>query len=166
LQSDYKGKDFFATVIAEGVNFTGHDYVNSSTFSYFKQMKSDTSFETQSTFYNYYEGSSYAKLYRLYGGYEDEKNRVIVGVQNIQMGVGRIWTPVNLFNPKNIYALEPDEVFGVVAVSYTRHLDETSDVMVVSSQKRDKSLKYGAQYKAFRHSPTEAKSSVPKSVDF
>jgi hypothetical protein len=32
----------------------------------------------------------------------------ICSLQNISMGVGRIWTPTNSFNPKNIYALESD----------------------------------------------------------
>ena len=72
-----------------------------------------------------------------------------MGLQNISMGVGRIWTPTNLFNPKNTYALEPDEVFGVAALSYTRHLDDTSDITAVASQKADHSAKYAARYKAF-----------------
>lgn len=136
FRGDYTNDGFFVTVIADGVNYYGEDYTNSTTFDYLKLQKSDTPFSTQTTFHDYHEGSAYAKLYRLYGGYEDEKNKVVVGIQNISMGVGRIWTPTNLFNPKNSYALEPDEVFGVAAVSYTRHLDDTSHVSVVASQKK------------------------------
>ena len=113
-----------------------------------KLSHSDTPFKTQTNFNDYGDGAIYAKLYRLYGGYEDSDNRVVVGLQNISMGVGRIWTPTNLFNHKNVYALEPDEVFGVYAVSYTRYLDDTSHVRVVASQKRDHSFKYAARYKA------------------
>ena len=149
FRGDYTNDGFFVTVIADGVNYYGEDYTNSTTFDYLKLQKSDTPFSTQTTFHDYHEGSAYAKLYRLYGGYEDEKNRVVAGVQNISMGVGRIWTPTNLFNPKNSYALEPDEVFGVAAVSYTRHLDDTSHVSVVASQKKDDSYKYALRYKAF-----------------
>ncbi len=65
------------------------------------------------------------------------------------MGVGRIWTPTNIFNPKNSYALEPDEVFGVAAVSYTRYINGTSHLNLVASQRADNTLKYAGRYKAF-----------------
>ncbi len=149
FRGDYTDENAFMTLIADAVNYLGHDYVNSNTFSYVKFPEADTPFKTQTVFHDYYEGSWYAKLYRLYGGYEDDDNRVILGLQNISMGVGRIWTPTNLFNPKNTYALEPDETFGVAALSYTRHLDMTSQVTVVASQKADSSFKCAARYKAY-----------------
>ncbi|MFA6138409.1 MAG: hypothetical protein WC667_10000 [Sulfurimonas sp.] len=149
VQTDYKEDSFFATAIADGVNYLGHDYVGSTSFAYQKEMHADTPFKTQTEFSDSHDRSSSAKLYRLYGGYEDRQNRVVVGVQNIQMGVGRIWTPTNLFNPKNIYALESDEVFGVAALSYVRHINETSDLGVVTSQKKENTQKYGARYKTF-----------------
>ena len=149
FRGDYNKDEFFATIIMDGVNFFGNDYVTSESFDYVKQIKSDTPFKTQTEFSDYNGGSAYAKLYRLYGGYVDEYNRVAIGVQNITMGVGRIWTPTNLFNPKNSYALEPDEVFGVAALSYTRHLDDTSHVTFVASRSADESFKYAARYKAY-----------------
>jgi len=149
FNGDYTHDNYFFTFIGDGVNYLGSEYVNSQSFKYFKTLKSDTTFKTQSDFNDYNNGSFYTKLYRLYGGYEDGKNRVVVGLQNITMGVGRIWTPTNLFNPKNIYALEADEVFGVTALSYTRYLDDTSHVRVVASQKSDDSFKYALRYKAY-----------------
>ena len=149
FRGDYTHDEFFATIIADGVNYFGNSYVNSPDFEYVKLQKSDTPFKTQSEHNFYGSGSIYAKVYRAYGGYEDNANRVVVGLQNITMGVGRIWTPTNLFNPRNTYALEPDETFGVFGVSYTRHISDTSDITVVASQKKDKSLKYAAQYKAY-----------------
>ncbi len=149
FRGDYTKDDFFLTMIGDGVNYLGHDFVSSNDFKYVKLQEADTPFKVQSDFHDYYEGSAYAKLYRLYGGYEDDKNRVVFGLQNISMGVGRIWTPTNLFNPKNIYALEPDETFGVVALSYTRHLNDMSHLSVVASQKADNSFKYAGVYKAF-----------------
>ena len=149
FRGDYTQDKFFASVIADGVNYLGSKYTNSTTFDYIKSVSSDTPFKTQSNFHDYDNGEIYSKLYRLYGGYEDNENKVVVGLQNISMGVGRIWTPTNLYNPRNIYAIEPDEVFGVMAISYTRHLNETSHLTIVSSQKEDNSFKYGARYKAF-----------------
>jgi hypothetical protein len=146
---DYSDEKFFFTLIGDGVNYYGRSYVHSSSFSYLQRMEADVPFETQTTFNNYDEGSAYAKLYRFYGGYEDERNRVVLGLQNISLGVGRIWTPTNLFNPSNVYALEPDEVFGVFGVSYTRHLTDMGHISGVISQKKDHSFKYALRYKAF-----------------
>ncbi len=149
FRGDYTDENLFSTLIADSVNYLGHDYVNSNSFEYVKQLEADVPFKTQTAFDDYYEGNTYAKLYRLYGGYEDDKDRVVIGLQNITMGVGRIWTPTNLFNPKNTYALEPDETYGVAALSYTRHLNETSQISAVASQKADHSFKYAASCKSY-----------------
>lgn len=149
LKLEFKEDKFFALFIGDGINYLSNYYVNSQSFKSFKQVSSDTPFKTQTPFKTYGEGSAYAKIYRVYGGYEDDDNKVEAGLVNITMGVGRIWTPTNLFNPRNIYALESDETFGVAALSYTRHLNETSNCMVVASQKEDNSYKYALRYKAF-----------------
>lgn len=146
---DYKNENIFSTLIIDGVNYIGNKYTESNSFSYLKKQKSDTSFKTQTAFHDYENGSSYAKIYRLYAGYEDNQNRIVLGLQNISMGVGRIWTPINLFNPKNSYALEPDEVLGVAAASYARNLNDTSIISFVFSQKADHSFKYASSYKSF-----------------
>lgn len=148
FRGDYTRGDYFTTAIADVVNYIGNSYINSQTFSQVRRFVSDTPFETASSYSNYYEGTAYSKLYRLYTGYEDEKQRIVIGLQNISMGVGRIWMPNNLFNPKNSFALEPDEVFGVSAVNYVRHLSETAELNVVISQKRDQTYKYLARLKS------------------
>ena len=149
LRTDYTKDTFFVTIIGDAVNYLSNEYINSLSFEYTKQLESDTPFNTQTTFHDYGDGTVYARLYRVYAGYEDEHNRALLGLQNITMGVGRLWTPTNLFNPRNTYALEPDEVFGVAALSYTRHLNPTTDLTVVFSQKADHSFKYGASLKSF-----------------
>ncbi|DAB28128.1 MAG: hypothetical protein A2513_10630 [Sulfurimonas sp. RIFOXYD12_FULL_33_39] len=147
LYGNYNEGGYFGTIIADGINYFGDNYIGSDEFNSLKLIHSDTAFKTQSSFENYANGSINAKIYRLYGGYGDAKNRVIIGLQNINMGVGHIWSPVNLFNPKNSFALESDEVFGVAALSYTRYLDATSSITVVAAQKEDETIKCGARYK-------------------
>ncbi|MEA2099741.1 MAG: hypothetical protein U9P72_06395 [Campylobacterota bacterium] len=149
FRTDYTEGEFFATAIFDIVNYGGSEFIQSQFFHYLQKLDSDTPFNTHSNFYHYEKGAVQTKLYRFYGGYEDDKNRVILGLQNISMGVGRIFNPTNLFNPKNSYAIEPDEVFGVAGISYTKHIDEMSDLMLVISQKADKSFKYAGQYKTF-----------------
>jgi hypothetical protein len=149
FDGSYAEDGFFISIIADGIHYFGNEYINASEFALLKQIESDTPFKTQSPYKEYENGAAAAKIYRFYAGYEDEKNRVVAGLQNISMGVGRIWTPTNSFNPKNIYALESDETFGIYGVLYTRHLDGMSDVSVVVSQKEDESLKYAFRYKTF-----------------
>ena len=149
FRGDFTQDNYFATLIADGVNYYGNEYTSSNTFSFLKSIESDTPFSTQSSFHEYSGGSAYAKIYRIYAGFEDEKNRVVAGLINISMGVGRIWTPTNIFNPKNSFALESDEVFGIAGISYTRHLSDTSHLTTVISQKADSSFKYAGIYKTF-----------------
>ena len=149
LENDYTQENYYATFIGDIVNYYGEKYTNSLEFDFIKQLHSDTSFQTQSAFYDYNKGSLYAKVYRFYGGYEDENNNLVIGLQNISMGVGKFWTPTNIFNPRNTYALEPDETFGVMALNYIRSFSATSSVMAVVSQREDKTLKYALRYQAF-----------------
>ncbi|MCW8837881.1 MAG: hypothetical protein OQK11_04175 [Thiovulaceae bacterium] len=149
LNINYKNDAYFTTLIADGINYYGKSYTNSEEFDLLSKVKSDTPYSTRSSFNNYSYGTSYTKLYRFFGGYEDDNNRISIGLQNITMGVGRFWNPTNIFNPKNIYAIEADETFGVMALIYTRHIDDTTDIHVVSSIKEDETLKYALRYKTF-----------------
>jgi len=149
FRTDYNEDSYFASIIVDGVNYLGHNYINSNRFEYLKLVSSDTPFKTQSNFKDYRDGSIYTKIYRFYAGYEDRYNKLVIGLQAISMGVGRIWTPTNIFNPKNVYALEPDEVFGSTAISYTRYIDDTSHLTAVVSKKADHSFKYALRYKTF-----------------
>ena len=149
FRSDYTQNQFFTTAIFDIVNYGGSEFIESPSFSYLQEVKSDTPFSTHSNFYDYEKGTIQAKLYRFYTGYEDDKNRVIAGLQNISMGVGKFFNPTNIFNPKNSCAIEPDETFGVFGISYTRHIGDMSDLMIVVSQKANKSFKYAGQYKTF-----------------
>jgi hypothetical protein len=149
LYLDYSREGYFGSVIGDGVNYFGDVYTDSESFEYLKNSRSDTPFDTQTNFKDYGDGAMYAKLYRAYVGYEDAKNRAVAGLQNISMGVGRIWTPTNIFNPKNSYAIEPDEIYGVSALSYVRHLSDTSHVALAASQNSQKKFKYRGGYKGY-----------------
>lgn len=147
LYYDWDKGDYFMHTSGDIVNYFGKNFIDSNSFSYLKQLHADTPIKMQSHFHHYGEGDINTKLYRLYGGYQDDNNRLVAGLQNITMGVGHIWTPSNLFNPQNSYALEPDETFGVMALSYTHYFANQSQIDTAISQKKDKSFKYVAGYK-------------------
>ncbi len=147
LRADWHVGNYFATGIADAVSYIGSDFVNSLSFGYLKYIHSDTPFRTQTSFNDFSQGSAYAKLYRLYAGYDDGKSRVVAGLQNISIGVGHIWTPSNLFNPKNTYALEPDETFPVLALYGSQYMTEKSQLYAAVSQREDHSFKYAGGLK-------------------
>ena len=147
IRVDWQQENFFATAIGDGVSYLGSDFVNSLSFGYLKFIHSDTPFKTQTSFNDFDDGAVYAKLYRLYAGYDNGKSRVVAGLQNINIGVGHIWTPSNLFNPKNTYALEPDETFPVLALYGSHYVTENSQLYGAVSQREDHSFKYAGGYK-------------------
>jgi len=63
------------------------------------------------------------------------------------MGVGRIWTPTDLFNPRNPLALEPDQIYGNYALSYTYALGTFSQIMGVAAKRENDSYKYAGRIK-------------------
>jgi hypothetical protein len=139
--------NWFATAIGDVEHYLGQDYINSTLYKTASAVRSDTPFATQTGTQRYGEGELFAQLYRLYGGYADARHRLSIGLQKVSMGVGRIWNPTDLFNPKNPLALEPDEVFGNVALVYMYAISDLSQVTGVVAQRRDETFKYAGRLK-------------------
>lgn len=141
--------NWFAVAIGDIENVLGREMVKSDAYKRGQTITTDTVFSTQTGTYDYNEGQMYAQLYRLYGGYSDEKHSVALGLQKVSMGVGRMWNPVDLFNPKNPLALEPDEVYGIMAMSYTYSPSSLSQITTVAAQRADHSFKYAGRAKGY-----------------
>ena len=140
---------WFITAIGDIENYLGKEHINSASYKLASNISSDTPFSTQSNANNYNNGEYYAQLYRLYAGYANEKHRISFGLQKVSMGVGRIWNPTDLFNPKNPLALEPDEVFGAFSLFYTYSPSELSEMTIVGAERADKSFKYAGRIKGY-----------------
>ncbi len=149
LSSEGSAGNFFWTFTGDAVNFLGQSYVDSRDFQYLKAIKVDIPFDVRTTVYDYGCGAAFFKLHRLYSGYQDARQVLSIGVQKISMGVGRIWTPTDLYNPRNAYALEPDEVPGVLAADYTYSISDMSTLSTVISMRGDHTLKYAARFKGY-----------------
>lgn len=141
--------NWFAVAIGDIENILGRELIQSNAYKIASTITTDTPFSTQTKTYDYDEGQMYAQLYRLYGGYSDEKHTVLLGLQKVSMGVGRIWNPTDLFNPKNPLALEPDEVYGSFALAYTYTPSSLSQITAVAAQRADKSFKYAGRAKGY-----------------
>lgn len=142
-------ENWFVSLIGDLQNYLGHDYINSPDYTLRRSFGPDVAFSIETNSYNYYEGEAFLRLHRAYAGYADDIQTLSFGIQKVSMGVGRIWTPTDLFNPKNSLALEPDEVFGVMALSYTHSITDLSNAMVVVSQREDKSAKFAGRLKGY-----------------
>lgn len=149
LRADWREKGYFVTATGDAVNYLGDAYVHSPDFEYIDAIRPDIPFEVRTEAQRYGSGAALARIHRLHGGYEGDAWRVDAGIQKISMGVGRIWTPTDLYNPKNSYALEPDEVFGVLAAHAAYSPTDLSTLSAVVSVRRDHSLKYAARYKGY-----------------
>lgn len=149
LTENLREGNWFATAIGDIKNILGYDTINSLSYKTASTIRSDTPFSTQTGTYDYTKGQMHAQLYRLYGGYTDEKQRISFGLQKVSMGVGRIWNPTDLFNPKNPLALEPDEVYGVFALAYSYAPSSLSQITAVVAQRADNSFKYAGRAKGY-----------------
>ncbi len=67
------------------------------------------------------------KIYRSYLQYRGEKHFWSLGKQRIPLGVGRIWNPIDLFNPVNIQQIESDEREGSNSIRYEYALNDLTN---------------------------------------
>ncbi len=75
-------------------------------------------------------------IYRAYLQYRGSKHFWSIGKQRIPLGVGRIWNPIDVFNPIDVEAVEPDERPGTDSIRYEYALNEVSNIDATIS--RDK----------------------------
>ena len=142
-----KEGNWFANIIADIDNYYGEEYINSFEYQFLRTIKADTPFEIETNTKNYGNGEVFGRMHRFNVGYTDAKHRAVFGLQKITMGVGRIWTPTDLFNPRNPLALEPDQIYGNFAFSYTYAFGELSEIMGVVAKRDDRSYKYAGRIK-------------------
>ncbi len=149
LRLNYKLKEehWYLSFIGDIDNYYGKKYIQSSQYRFLRSIKADTPFEIETHPHNYGNGEVFGRIHRFNIGYADEKHNVLFGLQKVSMGVGRIWTPTDLFNPRDPLALEPDQIYGTFALSYTYALGELGEVMGVVAKRHDDSYKYAGRIK-------------------
>ena len=57
-------------------------------------------------------------IYRGYVEYRGETHFWVIGRQRIPLGVGRVWNPIDIFNPIDVQSVEPQERPGTEALRY------------------------------------------------
>ena len=67
-------------------------------------------------------------IYRAYLQYRGMKHFWVVGKQRIPLGVGRVWNPIDVFNPIDSEAIETDERIGTESIRYEYAVSELSNI--------------------------------------
>jgi hypothetical protein len=73
-------------------------------------------------------------IYRAYCQYRGKSHFWSLGKQRIPLGVGRIWNPIDVFNPVDAEAIEPEEREGTDAVRYEYATGELSNLDITLAE--------------------------------
>ena len=86
-------------------------------------------------------------LYRAYLEYRGEKHFWVAGRQRVPFGVGRVWNPVDVFNPIDSMSIETGERKGTEALRYEYGISDLANFdLTVSKEKSAARIKGFWQY--------------------
>ncbi|MEA3288758.1 MAG: hypothetical protein U9Q04_01140 [Campylobacterota bacterium] len=68
------------------------------------------------------------EIYRGYISYIDDKYLLNIGKQRIPFGVGRVWNPIDIFNPIDSTAIESDKREGTESIRFEYALGDLSNL--------------------------------------
>lgn len=75
-------------------------------------------------------------IYRGYLQYRGSIHFWSIGKQRIPLGVGRIWNPIDVFNPIDVEAIETDERRGTESIRYEYAMSELSNIDATIARNR------------------------------
>jgi len=75
-------------------------------------------------------------FYRGYLRYSDDRHMLTLGLQRVPLGVGRIWNPIDVFNPIDITAIETEERKGTEALRYEYAISDLSNLDITFSKNK------------------------------
>ncbi len=82
------------------------------------------------------KNSNKNRVYRAILGYLGEKHSFALGLQRVPFGVGRIWNPIDIFNPIDITAIETSERKGTEAFVYEYAINQLSNLDLTISKNK------------------------------
>ncbi len=74
------------------------------------------------------------KVYRGYLEYIGEKHLLSIGRQRVPLGIGTIWSPLDIFNPKDPYSTTTKEVEGIDSIKYEYAINPVSDFRILAAE--------------------------------
>jgi hypothetical protein len=108
----------FFRLILDLENWLGRSYLRSPSFHISNSRRPTLPFDPVL----FESGGRFAhsrlSLYRAYSGLRFKNSTLTIGLQRIALGVGRIWTPVDVFHPLDSFSLETGERPGIAAINF------------------------------------------------
>lgn len=89
------------------------------------------------------------KIYRALVKYEEQGHVFTIGLQRVAFGIGRIWTPTDMFNPLKSLSLESGERSPVFAADYNYAFSDTGSVETVISRQEKNDTKGALRIKEY-----------------
>lgn len=77
-----------------------------------------------------------SRFYRGYLQYSGQKHMLTLGLQRVPFGVGRIWNPIDVFNPIDITSIETAERKGTEALRYEYAINSLSSLDITLANKK------------------------------
>lgn len=136
-------------LIADNENIASSEYLKTPEYAMLKLYEPDIPFETRSEYTGNDSYENSFKLYRAYAQYFKGEHSIRAGLMRVPFGVGRIWTPVDMFNPLDSLSLETDEREGVYGARYEYAMSSLSAVEFIVSQTKEQELKKAARIKGY-----------------
>jgi hypothetical protein len=136
-------------MIVDNETFIGPGYLDTDEYTYIREYDADVPFDTRTDPATREEAANRFKLYRLYGEYIKDRHYVTAGLMRAAFGVGRIWTPVDFFNPLNSLSIETDEREGVFGAMYEYALSDLSVIQFVVAENHDETTKKAVRLKGY-----------------
>lgn len=82
------------------------------------------------------ENDNDTNFYRGYVKYSDDSHLITLGKQRVPYGVGRVWNPIDIYNPIDATAVESDQRKGVEALHYEYAISDLSSIDTTISNKK------------------------------
>ncbi|MFH1776882.1 MAG: hypothetical protein ABH952_04910 [Candidatus Omnitrophota bacterium] len=154
LRADFSMKNTTEHIRVKGIldfeTYLSRNFLNTAAFDVIKKADPKLPFNPYTGMFksNAFAGRCY--LYRIYTELRSGRDDLILGLQRVPFGVGRLWTPTDTFNPVNALRVEAEERLGVFAINYTRHLTDFSSWKIISDFAEKMTVdKYGLRYKGY-----------------
>lgn len=150
IELNYEEKEWKFAFIGDNENTIGKKYIASSGYQALKDQEQNLPFDPYWYASEEKGNENRFSLYRAYIQGEFEKSTLRAGLQRIPLGVGRIWTPTDIFNPYNVLSIEPGQRSGVFGLNYTYYLSDLASFQLLTNIDKDKKIeKRGVRIKGF-----------------
>lgn len=149
ITNDWSFDEVRFKIIADNENIISNEFLKTKEFDSLSTYEPDLPFETNSEFAGDDNLQNRFKLHRAYGEYFSQKHAITFGLFNTPFGVGRIWTPVDVFSPLNSLSLEVDEREGNFGAKYEYAINDLSALQVVISQTKEAKTKKAIRAKGY-----------------